>query len=144
MSAVVDGPDNPMQPVDPTAPSGPRYDAQNRLLCHARTRSGALCNSPSMVGQKVCRMHGGASPQARNKAQLRLARLVDPAIAILAQEMVRAEKSADRQRAANSVLDRAGVARVIKSPDSDVARALLLERLREMRGGDATTDEGDE
>ena len=28
--------------------------------CGARTRSGALCNSPAVAEKKRCRMHGGA------------------------------------------------------------------------------------
>lgn len=132
MSEGVDGTGNPMQPVDPTARPEPRYDAMNRLLCRARTRTGEQCNSPAMTGQRVCRMHGGATPQARNKARLRLAELVAPAIATLAREMASADKSTDRLRAANSILDRAGWGRVSTVETAD-AREVLLERLAQMR-----------
>lgn len=127
----------PMQPQDPMQP---RYDAQNRLLCSARRRDGDLCQSPAMHGQRVCRMHGGSAPQARSKARLRLAELVDPAIATLSREMVNADSSADRQRAANSILDRAGVPRVTREIEADTAREILLTRLLELRSQHNGTD----
>jgi len=86
-----------------------------------------------MSGQRVCRTHGGSSPQAKRKAALRLVELIDPAIATLAREMVQADTSADRQRAANSILDRAGVPRVTKEIGVDTSREVLLTRLREIR-----------
>jgi len=88
----------------------------------------------------VCRTHGGASKQAQNKAKLRLAELVDPAIATLAREMATAETSADRQRAANSILDRAGWGRVSAIEGGDV-RELLIARLLAMRDQAAELDQ---
>ena len=121
-----------MSPQDPKAP---RYDAQGRLLCRARRRgTDELCRGLAMQGSRVCRIHGGTAPQTMQKARLRLLELIDPAITTLAREMATAERSGDKQRAANSLLDRAGVPRVVKSPESDVARALLIERLRAIRG----------
>lgn len=67
------------------------------------------------------------------KQQVKLLNLIDPAITTLAREMVSASKSSDRQRAANSILDRAGVARVQATPDSEASRELLVERLRQLR-----------
>jgi hypothetical protein len=40
--------------------------------CGARTRLGQPCRLPALVGATRCRMHGGASPQARQKARLRV------------------------------------------------------------------------
>ena len=102
-------------------------------LCGAKTRSGAPCRQRPMMGGLRCKMHGGMAPQVKRKAALRLASLIDPAIGTLAREMVKAEKSADRQRAANSILDRAGVTRGISS-ELDAARALLVSRLIELQG----------
>ena len=76
----------------------------------------------------MCRMHGGAAPQVKRAAQLRLLELINPAIATLAREMAQADRSVDRQRAANSILDRAGVVKQ-GGPDGDLARALLIDRI---------------
>ncbi len=117
-----------MQRPDAMQPAPPVYDDQGRRLCGAKTREAASCRAPAMAGQARCRMHGGSLPQAKRAARLRLAELVDPAIATLGREMVKAERSADRQRAANSILDRAGIARETRVETSD-ARTMLLDRL---------------
>jgi hypothetical protein len=110
-----------------------RFDARNRRLCSAHSsRTGELCRNAAMHGQKVCRSHGGSARRARDKATLRLAGLVDPAIATLAREMVNADTSRERQSAANSILDRSGWGRVTKVEAVD-ARQMLLQRLHEMQ-----------
>lgn len=100
--------------------------------CTARTRQGNRCRQRPILGATVCRMHGGAAPQVKRAAQLRLLELIAPAIATLAREMATAPFSADRQRAANSILDRAGVVKQA-GPDGDLARALLIDRLMTLR-----------
>lgn len=117
----------------PSPPEAPRIGPNGQRLCGARRTNGEPCNAPAMTGQRVCRMHGGSSPQAKRKAALRLVELIDPAIATLAREMVQADTSSDRQRAANSILDRAGVPRVTKEISEDTSREVLLTRLREIR-----------
>ncbi len=119
----------------------PRVDDHNRVLCSAHaSRTGELCRAPAMHGQRVCRLHGGGTQASKAKARLRLAGLVDPAIATLAREMVNATTSRDRQRAANSILDRSGWGRVTRVEAVD-ARQVLLDRLRELR--DAAEDPSD-
>lgn len=111
----------------------PRVDDHNRVLCSAHaSRTGELCRAPAMHGQRVCRLHGGGTQASKAKAKLRLAGLVDPAIATLAREMVNGDTSAARQSAANSILDRAGWGRVTRVEAVD-ARQVLLDRLRELR-----------
>ena len=111
----------------------PRVDDHNRVLCSAHaSRTGELCRAPAMHGQQVCRLHGGGTRASKAKAKLRLAGLVDPAIATLAREMVNGDTSAARQSAANSILDRAGWGRVTRVEAVD-ARQVLLDRLRELR-----------
>jgi hypothetical protein len=117
------------------------------------TGSPVLCNNPAVDDTDRCDahrlLHGNVAlvrsivrapetktdrlKRSRIKTQERLAALVDPSIAILAREMKSAEKSSDRQAAANSLLDRAGWGRVQKVEHSD-ARAMLLQRLLEFRG----------
>lgn len=108
---------------------------KNRCTAWARTANdgkGERCRQPAYPGASVCKFHGGAAKQVKQAAALRLASLVSPAIGTLAREMVKAERSADRQRAANSILDRAGIVRQ-SSSDADTARQLLIERLRALR-----------
>lgn len=128
-----------MQPTET-----PRIDEYGRLLCHATTREGEPCKSPCVTGMKVCRMHGGSSPQARNRAKLRLAELVDPAIGTLARVMTNQDGNAtpsDRLRAANSILDRAGHGRMTKVEAVD-ARELLTHRLLELQAARDQEEEG--
>lgn len=113
-------------------PMQPRYDGQNRRLCTAHTSSGKRCRAPAMSGQQVCRIHGGSTPQARASAKLRLLAQVDPALEKLAYEMEHAEKSADRIRAADSILDRAGYGRQAKVTYDD-AKELLIERVWQLK-----------
>lgn len=117
----------------------PTVDATGRTItrqCRAKsTTSGQRCKKSAMLGQTVCRAHGGASPQAKEAARLRLAGLVMPAITTLAREMTQAPASADRQRAANSILDRAGMSRAA-SPEVELARTLLIDRLMALRDGE--------
>jgi len=104
-----------------------------KRLCSAKRTNGQPCGRPPIKGGTVCATHGGSAPQVRRKAALRLLELVDPAISTLAREMVQADKSADRQRAANSLLDRAGVPRTATVIDGESAKALLVERINALR-----------
>jgi len=115
----------PMEPPTGRTFHGPRCVGTS-------TQTGQRCGNPALPGGTVCGFHGGKAPQVKRKAALRLAALVDPAVATLAKEMTKADRSADRQRAANSILDRAGISR---TPDLDAAtaRAILVERLIALR-----------
>lgn len=104
-----------------------------RRQCTATAKTGERCQKPPINGATVCIKHGGGAPQVRRKASLRLLELIDPAIATLAREMATAEKSADKQRAANSILDRAGMPRRTEIMDGAAATDLLVERIKELR-----------
>lgn len=118
------------------APAGPKEaPTQGGRQCTAKsTTTGERCRKAAIKGGTVCTSHGGKAPQVRRKAALRLLELVDPAIGTLAREMVQADKSADRQRAANSILDRAGMPRTATVIDGESAKALLVERINALRG----------
>jgi len=102
--------------------------------CTAKSKqSGNQCRNAAVAGATVCVYHGGKAPQVRRSAALRLASLVDPAIAVLARELTSTtNKSADRLRAVENVLDRAGLPRAVDT-DTDTARQLLVERLMALR-----------
>lgn len=110
-------------------------NAMERAQCRAHNRSGNRCGNRAIPGGTVCRMHGGAIPRVQNAAKLRLLNLIDPAISVLAAEMEKADSSADRQRAANSILDRAGLTRG-SNADGDVLRALVIDRLMALSEGE--------
>ena len=112
-----------------------RVDRQGRLVCNAHLLKDAtkLCRAPIVGGMRVCRLHGGASPQAKKAARVRLADLVDPAITTLALVMAdKTAKDVDRLRAADSILDRAGVIRGQKIT-VDEARDILRQKVVEIK-----------
>jgi hypothetical protein len=72
--------------------------------CHAHAKSsGEQCKYLAMEGQRVCRIHGGKSPQALAKAEDRMRDLVHPAISSLQRLVEKDEFSATKY-----VLDWAG------------------------------------
>lgn len=113
----------------PVTPEGMSPDGR----CTATSKTtGDRCGAMAVSGARVCTYHGGGAPQVKRKAQLRLLELVEPAIATLAREMTTADKSSDRQRAANSILDRAGMPRT-QVVDAGAAKDLLMARITSLR-----------
>lgn len=108
-----------------------------RRRCTAYARStGQRCGNAPIKGGTVCKFHGGGAPAVRQKAKLRLAALVDPAIATLGRVMVTAERDQDKLRAAEAILDRAGhprAARIEGRVSLEDAREQLLEQLLQKR-----------
>lgn len=113
----------------PAAPEDLLPDGQRR--CKAKAAgSGERCKRAVSPGSLVCATHGGKAPQVQAKARLRLAELVDPAIGVLAREMVSDKnKPGDRIRAAENILDRAGYGRQIDNGNVELARAILVNKL---------------
>src|SRR4051794_14127933 len=82
-----------------------------RCKAHKADGSGERCSKPAMLGQSVCRAHGGASPQAKKSARERLEALVDPAINTLRTVIRTGIKTGDTPsavRASLGILDRTG------------------------------------
>lgn len=120
---------HPMDPPNPTAPAHIGTSPQ----CKAHNRAGNRCERAVTPGAAVCRFHGGAAPQVRRQAAIRLAELVEPALATLDIELTSTDnRPADRLRAAENILDRAGLGRAT-TPDAELARALLIERILAMQ-----------
>ncbi len=120
-----------------------QFTSNGAVRCKAHGRNGTQCGMPAIRGAVVCRLHGGSAPAVKRAAALRLAELVDPAIATLAREMNAADNSADRLRAANSILDRAGVVRRTDGLSAEEAHAVLVARLLILRDGAPPPDELD-
>lgn len=121
----------PQPPLDDRTHGGSAEPTEKPITrqCTAKSsQSGKRCRKSAIQGGTVCATHGGRAPQVKDRARLRLAALVDPAITTLAREMTGAQASNDRQRAANSILDRAGMSRGVP-PEVELARALLIDRL---------------
>lgn len=104
--------------------------------CKAKAKqSGKRCRNPAIPGGVVCRVHGGSAPAVRRKAGLRLAELVNPALAQLARELINTTTGTpmSRLRAIENILDRAGYPRRAEvSGDPDAAREMLKARLWEL------------
>jgi hypothetical protein len=77
--------------------------------CKARRRDGTPCGAYAVKGTTVCRMHGGAAPQVREKANRRLFEMVMPAMREL-RRIVESKTAtdADKLRAVSMVLNRTG------------------------------------
>lgn len=126
-----------------------------RRRCTANSKQrGERCRNRPVPGGYTCRFHGSATRAAKRAAQLRLAELVDPAVVVLAQTIAGPDAKwqelepgngkrpgvwkrvgidrADKLRAAENVLDRAGHPRRTEV-DTEAGRARLLERIRELR-----------
>lgn len=61
------------QPMHCDRCSRPHATAKGGPSCRGHKRDGSPCTNPPMIDQLVCRMHGGAAPQARAKAAERQA-----------------------------------------------------------------------
>jgi hypothetical protein len=82
----------------------------SQTLCSARRKNGSPCRNAPMAGTNVCRMHGGAAPQVRRRAQQRILEASDKAAFRLVEMMQ--DKSippAIQLAAARDLLDRAGI-----------------------------------
>lgn len=74
--------------------------------CKATNRQGQRCGKPAILGGTVCRMHGGAAPQVKNKAEERLRALEMPAITRIGQLIDQKEFPSVAYQASKDVLDR--------------------------------------
>jgi len=77
--------------------------------CGKKTISGKPCQKRPIIGATVCRLHGGAAPQVKRKAEQRIRDLVDPALTRL-EKLIEDNYSSVALAAVKDVLDRAGYA----------------------------------
>ena len=111
-----------------------RYLPTGAVRCKAHRRDGAQCGNPAMRGTSTCRMHGGKAPQVQRAARARLAAMIDPALDVL-QRLMSDPKVAEAVclRAAENVLDRAGLPRNVDMSQPDIAREVLVAHLIALR-----------
>ena len=104
-----------------------------------RVRAGYGTDHPR-VGR--CRNHGGNTPSGRTAARLRLAELVQPAMATLARALTDPDAPwTVKRQAASDILDRAGYPRRV-DVDVDAQREGLVDRLWALADDEAP--EGDD
>ena len=89
--------------VFPSAEDHPR-----RCSARSNKNGGGRCRKFAMMGQKVCRFHGGSAPKAIAAARLRLLELADPAIKTLSDK-TKSDDETVALRASTAILDRAGI-----------------------------------
>lgn len=79
------------------------------MVCTAHRQDGEPCRAAAIRGARVCKVHGGMAGHVREAARLRLERLVEPSIGTLREIMLRGDSHTVRLKAAESILDRAGI-----------------------------------
>lgn len=113
------------------------HDASNsgtRRICGRMTRQKKPCTNPPVVGADVCRMHGGAAPQVKAKAQQRIAEAeAKRKLGLLAEVLGPAEP------VANPLLELSRLAgEAIRWKEILAGRVAELERIRyeDFKGGE--------
>lgn len=77
-----------------------------KVQCKATNRKGTRCGKAPIRGGTVCRMHGGAAPQVKLKAEARLRALEMPAIDRIGKLIEQDEFPSVAYQASRDVLDR--------------------------------------
>lgn len=102
----------PATPERAKLPTVRKYEKNpDRVTCKARSsRTGDPCNNPPMKGATVCRMHGGAAPQTKAAARVRLEMAADRMAAqLLKMAADDAVNDSVKLSAIRDALDRAGL-----------------------------------
>lgn len=94
-------PRGPIKGSDPLEAGNPM-----KARCTATNRRGQRCGKPPIPGGTVCRMHGGAAPQVKQKAMERLMALQNPAIDRLSKLIDQEAFPTVAYAASRDVLDR--------------------------------------
>lgn len=98
----------PLTSLDPL--HNDMYLSKNRQCSAMSKRTGERCGNRAMVAQRVCRMHGGATRQAKAKAARIVAEAQNEAAGLLVEFMADPDVAVDlRTKIAQDLLNRAGV-----------------------------------
>lgn len=90
-------------------------------------RSGKRCRKPVIPGGTVCATHGGAAPQVKRRAKLRVLQLLDPALGQLARILANPDDQRIGLAAIKIVTDLNGMS-TRGDVDSTLAKAILMDR----------------
>lgn len=103
------------------------------LRCRATSsQSGQRCRRAATPGTWVCATHGASSPAVRQKAQMRLLELVQPATAKLARVLATTTDDRVALKAVEMIYDRTGLHAKVEVDDA-ASRQLLVDRLIRLR-----------
>ena len=78
------------------------------VKCGRQTRDGTPCKNAPINGTNVCRMHGGAAPQVRRKAEERIEAAAYPA-AVVMTELLGSDEESMRYKASADLMNRNGL-----------------------------------
>ena len=112
----------------------PHEDDPRRCKAHLSDGSGERCKAWAMQGQGVCGKHGGKTPAAIRRAQLKLMDLL-PVATRKHREIL--ENSTDERvvlQAVKMVYDRTGLQEGSAAADTDQVKQMIVSRLMDMRG----------
>lgn len=96
--------------------------------CSAHRKTGDRCKKLAIKGGTVCRVHGGAAPQVKQKAQERLAAMVPAALQRLSELMQQKRDMKVALGATKDVLDRNDLTGKVKVEQSGQV-TLTVERV---------------
>jgi hypothetical protein len=82
--------------------------SDGRRACSAHRSDGAPCRGLAIRGGSVCNVHGGAAPQVKLAAELRIRALVDPSLDRIQRAIADDANPQLALAAARDILDRAG------------------------------------
>lgn len=115
---------DPMEGAPAPEPAKPE-----RITCTATNRQGKRCGKSPVPGAAVCRMHGGAAPQVKAKAEERLRALQAPALAAL-EDLIENADARTRVKIAEMVFDRTGLH---PKQTTQIEGAVSIEQTNEWR-----------
>lgn len=90
-------------------------------------RNGHRCKKPAIPGGTVCATHGGAAPQVKRRAKLRVLQLLDPALGQLARILANPDDQRIGLTAIKMVVEMNGMT-TRGDVDSTLAKAILMDR----------------
>jgi hypothetical protein len=100
--------------------------------CHAHKKDGTQCKKQAILGLTVCRFHGGATKNAKEKARQNMLEMLLPAVAELRKILLKADTAdGDRLRAIKEVADRTGLTGVL-----NVQVDLMAQWMEDTAGAD--------